>query len=520
MSSTAETRIIRSTLVTWLRLGLVILSQIIVTPIYLGYWAANEYGIWLAIVAITEVMQIPGIAHQNYVGNELLRYSNTDQTMFSRILKSGLKIGFAYGILELAAATCFALLTPASFWAETVPGAFLTEFRVALVAMAVGNGLLWNWGGLWVRCGNAMGRYERGVWWGIADVLVKTVAPLSVIPFGAGITTSVSVGTAAVLLLHAACIYDLRENVLPSIDDSATGEWRLGFRNFQHSLLLSLRSVLDIARTTGVRLILIPLAGVDQLTAFATMRTGANAALQGLSSITNPLLPELMRFLNMRDQQRSEAALGTIWMLLVGGMIPGVVILQTAAPFFFTLWTRNKIVFDPLLFGTLSLGVLVFAASQPAMAIAIGNNLVRQLLFISLCVAVLTTGGLIVLVPMWGLRGAGVSLLVGEIFATACFVRGSAKWLETKGMFWPTRAFTIVTGSVFLSGAAILAISLRPDWNGTSLPLFLVLESLFVFLYWRSLPSIAQEKINGMFNRVARRNTSRFRPNSQSPKIL
>jgi O-antigen/teichoic acid export membrane protein len=504
-------------MVAWLRVGLMILSQIIVTPIYLGYWSTTQYGIWLAVVAITELMQIPGMAHQTYVGNELLRYSNTDQTMFSRILKSGLKIGFAYGILELAAATCFALLTPASFWAETVPGLYLTEARIALVAMAVGNGLLWNWGGLWVRCGNAVGSYERGAWWGIADALVKIVAPLSVIPFGAGIATSVLAGTAAVLLLHVACIRDLRKNVLPAIDDHVAGEWRLGFRNFQHSLILSLRSVLDIARTTGTRLILPPLVGVAQLTAFATMRTGANAALQGLSTITNPLLPELMRFLNVRDQQKSEAAFGTVWMLLLGGMIPGVVILQTAAPFLFTLWTRNKIVFDPLLFGTLSLGVLVFAASQPAMAIATGNNLVRQLFFISLCVALLTIGGMIALVPMWGLRGAGVSLLAAEIFAGACFVRGSAKWLESKGMVWPVRAFTIVTGSVFLSTAVILVISLRPHWNGVSLPLFLVFQALFVFLYWQSLPFIARSKINGMFKKIV---PSRFRPNSQSPNIL
>lgn len=498
---------------TWLRLGLMIVSQIVVTPVFLSYWSAEQYGIWLAIFAVMEILRIPGMAHQSYVSNELLRQVNLDDAKFTRILKSGIAVGFIYGILEFTAAFCFAFFIPPSLWSNSVPEPFLGEARIAFVVMAAGSGILWNWGALWGRAGNALGYYARGAWWGIVDIMIRIVAPLAVIPFGAGIATAALATAVPTLVLHSICIRDLRRRVLPFIQPDVPAEWRLGWMNFLRSLALSLRSLLDMTRTTGTRLILVPLAGIAELAAFATMRTGANAALQGLGTITNPLLPELMRFLNIRDQEKSETAFSTVWMALLLAMVPGVVMLQAVAPPLFALWTRGKIPFDPVLFGMLSLGVLVFATAQPASAIATGNNLVRQLFLISLLASLITVGGIVTLVPAWGLRGAGASLLLAEITAACAFVRSSARWLALKGMAWPMRLFSVVVTSVALSAVAIFCISLWPKWNPVWLALFLAIQCLLVWHYWRQLPGIARSRIFLILRKIL---PSSLLPKSQS----
>ena len=117
---------------------------------------------------------------------------------------------------------------------------------------------------------------------------------------------------------------------------------KLGYSNFRLSLPLLGKSLFENVRQQGVRLVLAPLAGPVGLAAFSTMRTGANVALQGLNTIINPLLPDLMRFLHDRDQPRSEAAFSTIWIVIVAFLAPGVVMLQMFIEPCYLYWKQSK----------------------------------------------------------------------------------------------------------------------------------------------------------------------------------
>jgi O-antigen/teichoic acid export membrane protein len=203
----------------------------------------------------------------------------------------------------------------------------------------------------------------------------------------------------------------------------------LGYSNFVKSVPILGKSIFENVRQQGVRLLLAPLAGPVGLAAFSTMRTGANVALQGLNTIINPLLPDLMRFLHDRDQARSEAAFATIWIVVVAFMAPGVVILQTFIEPFYIFWTQGKIDFDPQLFAVLSLGVLVYAVVQPAMAVVIGNNLTKTQFVIAGISAIIVFGLLVISVPVIGIFGAAVSLLIAEVVAAVGYKIYAQRWL-------------------------------------------------------------------------------------------
>jgi O-antigen/teichoic acid export membrane protein len=274
---------------------------------------------------------------------------------------------------------------------------------------------------------------------------------------------------------------------------------RLGFGNLVRSLALSGKFLLENARHQGVRIILAPLVGVTGIAAFSTMRTGANVALQGLNTVIHPLMPELMRFLHQRDQERSEAAFGTIWIVVVAIMAPAVVVAQVIMEPLYHIWTRGHVQFDPLLFGILSLTVLVYAVVQPAMAVVIGNNMLKPQIVLSALAAIVVIGVMYLLVPRFGIIGAGVALLAAEVTATMSYMFFAQRWLRKNGLTWPQRPFIIAGTSVCLAALTVGAMFLFPAAKWITLSVSLLLFLLNTWRYWNVLPDFATKQAKNQF---------------------
>jgi len=276
----------------------------------------------------------------------------------------------------------------------------------------------------------------------------------------------------------------------------------LGFVQGFRSLWLMARSLAEMARQQGSRIILAPLAGVADMAAFATMRTGANFALQGLNTVTSPVMPELMRFLAARDQARTESAFAIVWLMLCAVLAPAIVVVQWLAPALFPLWTHGKIAFDPWLFGMLSLGVSLFALAQPAAAVLQGNNILRAQLGISVVAAVVAVGGMALLVPLMGVRGAGLALLAAELTSLTACVWMAQKWLQQQAMRWPWKAFGAAAAAVPVTALGMVALQLLPaGLTLTGLAVVLVLQGLIALLYWRNLPALARRRAASLLAR-------------------
>ena len=321
-----------------------------------------------------------------------------------------------------------------------------------------------------------------------------SVSPAIAVVLGAGLRgAGIALGLATILLCAPffADLYRIlgREGLV-----FARPDWALGLRNFWKSSALLVKSFLEMSRQQGIRIILSPLVGVSEMAAFATMRTGANSVLQGLNTITNPLLPELMRFLVARDQARSEASFGVVWLVVTVCMAPAVIVLQWLAPHMFELWTRGKIAFDPLLFATLSDGILIYALSQPAMAVVQGNNLLRAQLVISSLACGTVILGLIAMVPTLSILGAGVALMLAEIVSLVGYVWVASKWLGKQAMCWPSAAFRTVTASVGVSVMATAAMATLPSFALSIMVVAALVELFLTVLYWKQVPTVARSR--------------------------
>jgi O-antigen/teichoic acid export membrane protein len=169
-----------------------------------------------------------------------------------------------------------------------------------------------------------------------------------------------------------------------------------------------------------------------------------------------------MRFLRQGDQSKTVLAMSTVWFVLLLGLVPAVVVLQIIAPEAFRLWTHGKLEFDPLIFAMISMSILVYALTQPAMAIVQGQNLLKVQMVLSSFTAIIMVGGLIVLVPSIGLTAAAMVLLLAELANLVGFVVAAHRWMKANRLQWPHRTFGLSGIAVAIGCAALAGIAFFP----------------------------------------------------------
>jgi O-antigen/teichoic acid export membrane protein len=377
-------------------------------------------------------------------------------------------------------------------------GAMDHEAAVACNVFLVGYSLLWwlfgSCGGIFVGYFVASGHYVRMAWWALAMSIATTVVPVVAVTLGGGLLVAGLAYIAAVAVVNVSMYADFfrllkRESFVwlkPNVVN--------GLKRFCVALSYVGLTACEMARQHGARLILAPLATTRAIATFSTIRTGANVALQGLGTVTGPLLPELMRFLNARDQSRMEAAFATIWLVVAALMAPGIVVLQLVMEPLFDYWTAHQLEFDGVLFTLFSGSVLFCALSQPAAAILRGNNVIGAQLLISVSAAAIVVGLMFMLVPQFGLRGAGIALLIAEFASSAAVVLAATRWLGQHGLCWPWKSFATVASTVIWALCTVAAISVAPSAKMPIAVVAIAINGFIVARYWSLLPALAKDR--------------------------
>ena len=503
-------RLISGSAASWVQIAVNMASQVALVPIYLSYWDAETYGVWLAVQGIMSTLSMLDLGHQNFLAYEFLRLGHDDRPALGKYLWSGVVIGLIISLAQIILIIIFIFSGTLGFLlgaSGIEDSSLLNQAGIALLLQGFSWLAFGTSTGLIGRSLAAFGYFPRTAWWTVVSATVTAVAPLAAVIMGADLVT-----TSAVLVLGASSytipVYiDFFKILKKEKIDFVKPSLPIGYANFKKSLPLLGKSLFENVRQQGVRLILTPLAGPVGLVAFSTMRTGANVALQGLNTIVNPLVPDLMRFLHARDQSRTESAFATIWILVIAVMAPGVVILQVVIEPLYILWTQNKVSFDPLLFAFLSFGVLVYAVVQPAMAVVIGNNLTKTQLALTALAAIIVIGVLIFSVPILGLVGAGAALLLAEISAAVGYKIYAKRWLKRNDLQWPSRAFHIAISALIITAVSLAGLIIAPQFKWILLPISMSLFAWNVLRYWKILPLIAKQNAKNIVMRIPVVNT-------------
>lgn len=497
-----SSRIVSGSLASWARIGVTFVTQLLLVPVYLSYWSPELYGLWLSVLAFVAIWTTLDFGHAEYLGFEFLKLGRSNRDEISLRLWSSIGLAFGVGLIELTIIGLIVYYDLAGILLGDISIANVNVMRDSgLVIMALYFAWLTNGyiAGILQRALYPFGYYPRTSWWAVGNSVIVSAAPIVAIIMGADLLKAGLALAFADVIYNLVYWFDLVR--LARVENIWFKKIQLsyGFKDYRNSLVLSGKSFLEKLRHQGIRVILAPLSGAGGVAAFSTMRTGANVALQGLSTITNPMLPELMRFLNQQDQQRTEAVFGMVWMVVIL-LAPAVVILQVFVEPLYIIWTRDSISFDPLLFGLLSLGVLIYGLAQPPISVIRGNNLLKPQLLIAMLASVIVVGGMFLLVPVLGILGAAIALLASEIIVFSYFSYIAKRWLGRQEMVWPKYSFRIAVTSVWMAGMAMAVIVFYPLYQWAALAVAFPLFGWNIWHYWKSLPAIASSKVRGLIN--------------------
>jgi len=499
-------RFLSASAASWVKIGFTVLTQLLLVPVILSHWSVEQFGCWLIIQSFGAIMAIVSSGHQIFMGYEFLKVGDRRREEMRTLFYSALPYVFGIAALELLALcllVAFGLIDTV-FDGKTMDPHLLHEARVSLVLFSLSNLLTATFGGLGGRVVAPYGAFPRFSWWATLLAIVMALAQGVAVVLGADLLETVIVLILSGFAVNTPIHLDLlrvfrRVGLHPKAPD-----WRLGLRNLLRSMLIAAGAVLDMGRAQGARIFLGALVGVAEMTAFSTMRTLSNLSLQGIGTITNPIMPEIMRFLRERDSERTNATVGFVWFFAVLLLSPVLIAFQWIMPVVFHTWTRGKIAFDPLLFGLFSITLLIYSVARPSAAVLQGNNLLKLQLIISITVSVIAIAGIFLLTPSFGIDGAATGLLLAEVVGTALNVQFARRWLDENGIAFPSALFGVCLTSI---GTAVLAIFAMVYWR-TAMPAIMLvsiaLNCLIVIVFLRNLPTVAVAKIRNFTGRLLR----------------
>ena len=497
-------RFLSASAAAWVKILLTVLTQVLLVPVFLGHWSVEQYGCWLIIQTIVGVSSMLSSSHQNFVGYEFLKVGDKQPDTMRLLFYSAFPYVILIALLELAVVAgliYFGFIRTTFDPGHTMDGALLHQAFWSLIIYSVAWLISSSVGGLAGRAVAPYGHFPRMTWWGTILAVVGALVSGVAVALGADLLETVVCINVANFLVNIPIHLDMwrmfrRHELYPMRPD-----WGLGAKNVVRSLAIALGAVLDISRQQGVRIFLGAIIGVTEMTAFSTMRTMSNLSLQGIGTITNPIMPEIMKFLREKDAERTNATVGFVWFFAVVLLSPLMIAFQWIMPVVFHAWTRGKIAFNPVLFGLFSVALLLFSLARPPVAVLQGNNLLKIQLLMSIAVSVVAVGGILLLTAAFGVVGAASSLLLAEFLGTVIAVWYARKWLENSGIGFPWPLFNVAVVSIAVATATIALMVLLPRATFAVFLASMIVNIFVCIAFARRLPPLALQKMRTTFAR-------------------
>ncbi|MDO6712886.1 hypothetical protein Q4567_19285 [Aliiglaciecola sp. 2_MG-2023] len=498
--STATSRIFSASIANWVGIGVSLITQIVFVPVFLNHWSAETYGVWLLILTFQGFAILIQGAHRDFVYHESLKLGrqNIDEAILQ--LSSALPIvaltsSFVFFVVYLQFE--FTIIDTPFGITQSLEQDFLFSVMVlAFVLLVSGHYYGFLQGPIIL-----LGYYPFITWLQVIKVFVTSIVPVFIVVLGGDLIDAaigLAVTTFFVNLIATYLVLNLykKENLKFSKPN-----FKLGLKQFTNSAWVLTRYASDIFRQDGIRFFLMNSGGATGVTQFATNRTVANLAKKGMTSLTGPILPELMRYINERKQLEIQASLALLWLMLCFVIAPSFIILQLFVEPLFEIWTAGAIEFHPMLFSVFSSSILMMILGQPAGSILSGNNLFK----VQLAISLIALAGLILTIYFFsqtlGVLSAGLSLLVAETVVMSLSVWKANNWMTSKQLNWPWKYFLLSFLSVGLTVISLLLIA-----DGLvitmSVPFILFLQFAIAIKFWQLMPSLAKEKVYNLLNKL------------------
>ncbi len=390
-------------------------QALLFVPILLKYWGKDDYGLWISVNALYSLCRTFDAGHQSFVGNEFCKFYTTDRARLRQILASSIYMGLMIGALQVLFS--IALVSMGYFG----PALGISDSSVDLGLQLAFIFMVLSWvvygsvAGILVKLFAPAGLYSRAVVWGIVLQILQTVTILAVAIIGRGIVLALVVSSIIQLAQSYLLMYD-EYHIFKGLYPFWIGaDFSVGFKNFRRSLTITVVGFFAQLQSSGIVLAVSSVLGAAAAPLITTLRTIANMFWQATGFITQPLVPELIRYHAQDDKRKIVETICTFWMVSGMTINMGILITLPVVETIYMKWTRHLLTFDLDVYLLLVFAVALKNFGAPMATYLVGiNNLGYQR--VSTGIQTVVTFAVIgALIWRLGMEAVGWALVAGEL---------------------------------------------------------------------------------------------------------
>lgn len=462
-------------------------QTILLVPLFLRAWGADEYGRWLVLTALVSYFSLLDFGGQNYIGNLLaIDYAQDKKEAFRDKLSEGVSLFtfIALAALILLIILLFGLMNSSL----PVLGNILSTKERWIILFLASAFLLSIPSGVYVTAYRASGLFVRGT------MLGNILRLASIALFAIALFTAVSPVFYAMLFLSTGVIGTIvivrdSRRVIVACRQIRIGlaEAKRGLKYLRGALQFWLLALGNGLNQQGVLLVLAIFTSPVIVALYATHRTAAGLVGYVGSVLQAPLWPE-MSFLwaqNRREELRKVVLLAISIIMLISGL--AALMMWILLPFIYPFWTGKQLQLQPVLFAVFLLQGFLLAGWSTSGWSLLAANQHRMPARWSLANAVVTITLAVLLAPRYGVLGVALATVLGDVLCglavypkLAGGMLGLSVLRVYKAMMLMVLLLTpllavVIVGGHFLKGWASIAIFLIAVaiWCIPTLPLVL-----------------------------------------------
>ncbi|WP_316153683.1 hypothetical protein [Cupriavidus sp. BIC8F] len=424
MSGSMRRRVIAGSGANAFGQGVTVAIQLGSLPIFLHYWDAATYGVWLTLSAIPSYLSMADVGIVTTASNKMTAaIGNRDPVYAATIFQSALLFLAAVSSVLLIGAVVGALMLP-------MPAAYeSTDYRLTVVFLA-GTVLVTLFGGLADAIFKSTGRYPIGALLGnlvrLAEWLgamlgLSLFGTFSAVAAGGLIARALGFICAAVIATRGA------HGIIWSLKGASLREVRIMAKPAAAFMLFPLSFALSLQ---GLTLLVAHTLGPTAVAIFNTYRTLARISVQATSVVSHALWPEFARLYGAGDTLvaseifRRSARIGVIFSVAIGCA------LYFASPILLKIWTHGRVEFQPVLMLAMALYSVAASVGHIPRTFLSATNLHHGLALwmVGAAAASLLMGALVS--QTFGLVGISAAMLAAECAVTMMATRFSLKALQ------------------------------------------------------------------------------------------
>ncbi len=452
--------------------------------ILLKFWGADEYGVWLAVVAATSMVTAVDLGYQQYMGNFLCaKFSQGDiaiKEAFSSAVRTSLSLSW---IVFIGYFLVFFYFPDFGFFKKEESGFF--NGNIAILIYLFFWAINGSVSGVASKLYAPAGLYAKAELINLCNRISGFLFLSLCVVCGGGLVEAMFAQVVGWMLCNFYLIYDSRKlfpKLIPWLDG---GFKQSDFTSLRQSFFLSLTGVLDQFAVGGVLLLVSRGCVSAEVSLFGTLRTVANVGVQAIGIFLHPVCAEFVRYHHQKNTQLICLFFKLFWCFCLPIVYGFFFFFSFFIEKLYQIWTQRTLQFDYLLYSLLVISVMFRLLAAPLYIYHFSiNSLNNQLVISSIRVAIVLGICYLFLVD-YGIVVAGIAIIFSEIVVSVGWVIFTHKTLQAIGGGIPWLSTILAFCQLF----AFAGLLIFPDisvWFKSSLIGMVTVFALFQFLLLKS----------------------------------